>query len=337
MTCASATSAICRSFPPGVTTVSPSRPDPAIRVRKGSSGPVCALPSPSIPPPGPSRRSRSSSDTELATFAPDRSAWAFASDLDIVSIFPVNTTVFPDTGLATVDGSKSLTVTGGSPSSGGLQSLSSTSWFCGSRKNDTISSAMLPPMPLMESRSSLASESGSTAASMDRHQFLQRQVVARQQPGGRFPDLANAQRVDESIEGNGSGAVDGIEQVARRRVSPSFPGGQRLIAATIPFFQGENIDGGPDQPFLVEQPDVLLAQPFDVEGVPRNEVQQPFLDLGLAEQPAGAVRLGGVLLPGKRASAYRAMGRERGTDGCGPDGDPSPPRRLAGSRPRRAG
>src|SRR5512140_775856 len=39
-------------------------------------------------------------------------------------------------------------------------------------------------------------------------------------------------------------------------------------------------------------------------------MEQPFPGLSLANQPAGAVGLGGIFLPGKRASAYRAMGRE---------------------------
>src|SRR5512140_2224663 len=39
-------------------------------------------------------------------------------------------------------------------------------------------------------------------------------------------------------------------------------------------------------------------------------MEQPFPGLSLANQPAGAVRLGGILLPGKRASAYRATGRK---------------------------
>src|SRR5512140_2373778 len=39
-------------------------------------------------------------------------------------------------------------------------------------------------------------------------------------------------------------------------------------------------------------------------------MEPPFPGLRLANQPAGAVRLGGIFLPGKRAPAYRAMGWE---------------------------
>ena len=66
--------------------------------------------------------------------------------------------------------------------------------------------------------------------------------------------------------------------------------GQPLVLgqARIALLQREDVGRLHDAALVVEQLDLLLAQPLDVEGVARHEMLEALLGLGRADEPAGA-------------------------------------------------
>src|SRR5690606_1463387 len=103
-----------------------------------------------LPAPGPATTRSVLGLTAPAALAPSRSAWALASSRLIVSSLPVNTTVFPLTGLSFV----STTNSGGSTS---LSRSSHTSRLCSSWKKSPSASTTTGPTPSIERSSALAS------------------------------------------------------------------------------------------------------------------------------------------------------------------------------------
>src|SRR4249919_1224607 len=112
--------------------------------------------------------------------------------------------------------------------------------------------------------------------------------------------MADAERIDETVERNRAPRVDGVEKVAHGRFAEAF-----LLKQLFPvlFLQREDIDRLLHPSFLEEQLDLLLAQALDVEGPPRAE-QLQVLDLlewtGKLASAAGA----GTLLAGRGLLAH---------------------------------
>ena len=123
-----------------------------------------------------------------------------------------------------------------------------------------------------------------------------------QQPRGGLAHLANAQRKDEARHVDGALRLNGAHQVVDGLVLPP-------LASVQPFRrQAKNVAGGFDQAVVEEADDVLAAQPFDVEGIARDEMLQAFVRLGRTHQAAGAARRSFVFFPHRMAAAHRARG-----------------------------
>ncbi len=147
--------------------------------------------------------------------------------------------------------------------------------------------------------------------------------IARQQLGRRFADMADAQRIDETVERNVAARVDRGDQIFDHLVflvvvalrfdglplaflgAPLRAQGRAMRAQGLAdefglFGQPENIGRLLDQSLLVEQLDIGAAEPFDVEGVAPDEMLEPFDRLRRADQPARAaaidIHLAGLLV-----------------------------------------
>ena len=159
---------------------------------------------------------------------------------------------------------------------------------------------------------------------------------------GRLADMANAERIDEAVERDVAAPGDRREQVARARLAETFALHQPMRRTVVALLEREDVLRARDQAFLVEQLDALGAEPFDVEGVARNEMAQPFDRLRRADEPAGAAT-NHVLLAGARidlahrmASAGRAKLREIRRAPRSSAASRRRSRALAGSRRPRA-
>src|SRR5262249_57971987 len=100
--------------------------------------------------------------------------------------------------------------------------------------------------------------------------------------------VADAKRVDEAVERNIAARPDRIEQIAY--------GG---LAVTLLLFEldlgvapleREDVGRFLDPVALVEQFDLLLAEPFDVEGAPRGEMLEVLDPLIRARELAGTTK-----------------------------------------------
>src|SRR5262249_62302627 len=84
--------------------------------------------------------------------------------------------------------------------------------------------------------------------------------------------------------------LDRLEQVVDRFGAVALLIGEPLLLrqTRIALRQGEDVGWLQDAALVVEGLDLLLAQPLDVEGVPRYEMLQPLLGLRRADEAAGA-------------------------------------------------
>ena len=130
-------------------------------------------------------------------------------------------------------------------------------------------------------------------------QARERAVVPGQQPCRRLADLTNAERIDKTLEHDGAALVDGSHQLLHRLFAPTVA----LFDFVGVLFQTEKIGGAPDHPLRPELFNVLCAKPFNVEGVARHEMLEPFNRLRLTDQPARAAahRLTGLAHRGRSA------------------------------------
>ena len=96
--------------------------------------------------------------------------------------------------------------------------------------------------------------------------------MARQAPRIGLADMANAERIEETVERDRAARVDGVEEVARRSLAEAFPLAQRRAALPVALLKRENVGRRADQALGKEELDQLFAQPLDVEGVARDEM-----------------------------------------------------------------
>jgi hypothetical protein len=97
-----------------------------------------------------------------------------------------------------------------------------------------------------------------------------RAVAARQRERGGVADMADAERIDETVERDLPPRANGGKQVAHRRLAVAF----LFLQSDFPIalLQRKNI-GRLLEPFVLEkQLDLLFAQPVDIEGAPRHEM-----------------------------------------------------------------
>src|SRR5262245_9269612 len=88
-------------------------------------------------------------------------------------------------------------------------------------------------------------------------------VASRERECGRFADLTDAQRIDEPVERDRTPGLDGIEEVAYGCHTETLLLEQ--FASMLPL-QCEDVGRLLHPLFFKEQFDLLLAQPFDIEG-----------------------------------------------------------------------
>ena len=125
--------------------------------------------------------------------------------------------------------------------------------------------------------------------------------------------------------------------IARDRLrADSLPQPSRVGDLRLALRQLEQVGRAVQPAFVVEFLDGLLAEPVDVEGGARDEMDQPFDALRGADQAAGAAPHRLARRTHGMAAADRTVVRDRHRAAHPPAGVPSPPTRSAGSRRRRA-
>src|SRR6185437_8224359 len=97
-------------------------------------------------------------------------------------------------------------------------------------------------------------------------------VTASQRTRGCFADVAHAQGVDEALERDLPAGLDGGKQIADGDLPESF----FLLEADLAVarFESEDVGGLLDPAPLEEQGDLLLPQPLNIKGAPRDEMPQ---------------------------------------------------------------
>ena len=102
----------------------------------------------------------------------------------------------------------------------------------------------------------------------------------------RLPDVADAERVEKTLERNLAARLDGAEEIADRGLAVAV---LRLeLDFLVASLQRENIGGLPHPALLVEKLDLLLTEPVDVERAARDEMLQMLDRLIRARELAGA-------------------------------------------------
>src|SRR5690606_16192720 len=138
-----------------------------------------------------------------------------------------------------------------------------------------------------------------------------RQVACR-----RLSDMADAEGVDEPVQRHAAPGLDGFEKVLYRLSAIALLVDELIAPLRLAPCKPENIRRLPDAPLVVEGFDLLLPEPFDVEGIARNEMPKPLLRLRRADEASGAaphgIRLTGarVYLAHGMATADRAPRRK---------------------------
>src|SRR5262245_91320 len=125
--------------------------------------------------------------------------------------------------------------------------------------------------------------------------------MAAQQPCGRLADLGNAECVDKPVEGNPPALVDRSHQITRAEFAPGFAVGDYLGV------EPEDVAGLANESVCPKSSDGLLAEPLDVEAIPRHEMPQALDGLRGADQPASAATRHLAGLAHREAGADRAV------------------------------
>src|SRR4051812_40402628 len=100
--------------------------------------------------------------------------------------------------------------------------------------------------------------------------------------------MANAERIDETVERYLAAPADRSEQIADRgRAIALFV---LKLDPVVALFEGKDIGGLAHPSLLAEQFDLLFAQPIDVEGAARGEQHQMLDLLERTGELAGAAR-----------------------------------------------
>src|SRR5690349_12482561 len=129
---------------------------------------------------------------------------------------------------------------------------------------------------------------------------LPRAVTARECFCGCLAYLADAERVDEPLERNLTAGLDRGQQFAHRDFA------EALLCFELGLFRLElkDLRGLANPVLVVEELNLLLAEAFDVEGQPRNEMPQML----------GLLKRAGELSRAARARALFARGGDLAND-----------------------
>src|ERR1700710_2417582 len=99
--------------------------------------------------------------------------------------------------------------------------------------------------------------------------------------------MADAERIDEKLQRNIAPRLDRAVEIADRDFTVALD--LLEIDPLVALLEREDVGRLPDPFVFVEQLDLLLAEPFDVEGAARHEMPQVFLALKRAGEFAGAM------------------------------------------------
>ena len=86
--------------------------------------------------------------------------------------------------------------------------------------------------------------------------------------------MADAERIDETVERDRAPRLDRREEIAGARLAQAFPVLERFRPRVVARLEGEDVGGLADRQLLVieELLDLLLAEALDVEGAARDEM-----------------------------------------------------------------
>ena len=130
--------------------------------------------------------------------------------------------------------------------------------------------------------------------------------MARQQLGIGLADMADAERIDQAVERDFAPRLDRVEQIAHRGLAIALALFELLRRALVARGEREDVGRRHHQAFLEKGLHLLLAQPFDVEGIARDEMPEPLDRLRRADKAAGAAAHR-VLLAGARIDLAHGM------------------------------
>src|SRR5690606_13948041 len=101
-----------------------------------------------------------------------------------------------------------------------------------------------------------------------------------------FAHMADAEGIEETVEGYPAARFDGAKQVADRGLAPARAVLDLREARLVPRLKGEDVGGIADVPRVPEGLHLLGAEAFDVEGGAGHEMAQALLGLGGTDEPA---------------------------------------------------
>src|SRR5262249_1865181 len=151
---------------------------------------------------------------------------------------------------------------------------------------------------------------------------LPRAVAARERNRRGLADMADAQRIDETLERDLAARGDRTEQVGHGGFAIALD--LLELDPLVAFFEHEDVGRLLDPALLEEEHDLLLAEPVDVEGAPRHEVPQVLDLLERTGELAGAMGAHALLAAGDRLAHHLGLERTRARG-----------RKLVGLRPAR--
>ena len=121
-----------------------------------------------------------------------------------------------------------------------------------------------------------------------------------EQPRRGLADMADAEGIDEPVEGDDATGIDGGEEVAGTGLAPTFAFLERWFQGPVALGQREDVGRRGEQTLVENSLNDLLANALDVEGAARHEVAQALDPLGRADEAAGAapdrIELAGLLI-----------------------------------------
>lgn len=104
--------------------------------------------------------------------------------------------------------------------------------------------------------------------------------MTRQKGGVAFSNHSDAQRIDKARKRDCAFFLNGCQEVGYGLGAPSFQFQESFLVLA----EAENIAGLSDKAKLVKSPDAALSQPFNIESIAGDEMNQPLNSLRLASQ-----------------------------------------------------
>ena len=153
----------------------------------------------------------------------------------------------------------------------------------------------------------------------DAAEFIHAGESLGQQRCGGFPDMANAQRIDETIQLRRAPRIDGVEQLLDRGRAKTVYILELFHRALVARLEREDIGRTGNAALFVELGHLPVAQPIDIKGIAGHEMLELFNGLSGTHQFPGTAALGihlaGLFIDfthGGRTTHRTGLGKDEG-------------------------